>query len=164
MTELERDIFLVQNPAIGAAILWRFTCGYYEANKEFREVPFPLLFLVLPIVFREDFRNVIGSTYASSGLQKVAKKLYDTKCNDWFFNIQDLAVQYREITLKSFKIALQTELIDISCETAMVVPIQIKKSGFPSTSDDLLKIAEKLGKMCAPLSLHEISVLLKVRF
>ena len=32
MRNFDMDVRYVQNPAIGAALLWRFTCGYY-ANK-----------------------------------------------------------------------------------------------------------------------------------
>lgn len=29
MRNFDIDVWYVQNPAIGAALLWRFTCGYY---------------------------------------------------------------------------------------------------------------------------------------
>ena len=57
MNSQDLDVMYVQNPALGAVLLWRFTCGYY--SNENRPVPFPLLFVVLPIVFRQDLCSVI---------------------------------------------------------------------------------------------------------
>ena len=48
---INREVYHVQNPAIGATILWQFICGYYA--KETKPVPFPLLFFVLTFIFRE---------------------------------------------------------------------------------------------------------------
>ena len=75
--DLSRDIYLVQNPAIGAAILWRFVCGYYACEN--KPVPFPLLFIVLPVVFREDMCTVIKSTQKRKGLSKVSERLFENK-------------------------------------------------------------------------------------
>lgn len=164
MDELNREIYLVQNPAIGAAILWRFVCGYYDADRKSRQVPLPLLFLVLPIIFRADLREVIGSTNKSSGLQKVSEKLFATKRADLLYNIQDLAEEYKGTTLSAITIAIYAKLISLSYKTASVIPIQVKTSKMPKSSENLLKLAEKLGIWCSALSLHEISTLLKVRF
>lgn len=164
MDELNREIYLVQNPAIGAAILWRFVCGYYDADRKSRQVPLPLLFLVLPIIFRADLREVIGSTNKSSGLQKVSEKLFATKRADLLYNIQYLAEEYKGTTLSAITIAIYAKLISLSYKTASVIPIQVKTSKMPKSSENLLKLAEKLGIWCSALSLHEISTLLKVRF
>jgi len=164
MNEMNREIYLVQNPAIGAAILWQFVCGYYANENESREVPFPLLFIVLPIIFREDLREVISSTNRPSGLQKVSEKLFKNKQTDLFLSIQDSAEQYKGITLSAISIAVGANLISVSDKTALVLPVQSRTSKTPKSSEILLKQSEKLGAWCSFLSLHEISSLLKVRF
>jgi len=164
VNELNREIYLVQNPAIGAAILWRFVCGYYEADNESRQLPVPLLFIVLPIIFRADLRDIIESTNKSSGLQKVSEKLFAGKKADLFCSLQNSAEQYKDTTLSAINIAVGAKLISLSCKTALVLPIQVKTSKMPKSSENLLKSAEKLGIWCSSLSLHEISTLLKVRF
>ena len=80
MSSQDLDVMYVQNPALGAVLLWRFTCGYY--SNENRPAPFPLLFVVLPIVFRQDLCSVIKSTQKASGLSKVSEKLFSGKLND----------------------------------------------------------------------------------
>jgi hypothetical protein len=164
MDELNREVYLVQNPAISAAILWRFVCGYYDNDGECRQVPFPLLFVVLPIVFREDLRSVISSTRESSGLQKISEKLFVNKQTDLFCGIQNAAEQYKKITLSAINIAIEANIISLSSKTALVIPVLTDMSKVPKSSKILLKHAEKLGIWCSSLNLHEISTLLKVRF
>lgn len=48
INNIDREVYYVQNPAIGAAVLWKFIYGYYL--KENKMIPFPLLFIVLPII------------------------------------------------------------------------------------------------------------------
>ena len=164
MNELDREVYLVQNPAIGAAILWRFVCGYYDCENESRQVPFPLLFIVLPIIFREDFRGVISSTNKPSGLQKISEKLFTNKQTDLLCSVQYSAELYKETTLSSITIAVGANLISISSKTALVMPVQTDMRKTPQSSGNLLKQAEKFGFWCSSTSLHEISALLKVRF
>lgn len=164
MDELNKEVCLVQNPAIGAAILWRFTCGYYNNKNESRLVPFPLLFIVLPIIFREDLRNIITSTNKTSGLQKFSEKLFEKKQLDLLLGIQNSAVQYKETTLTAIKIAISAKLLSVFSDTALVIPLQIRTSKMPKSSEKLLRQSEKLGVWCSSLSLHEISMMLKVRF
>lgn len=164
VNELNREIYLVQNPAIGAAILWRFVCGYYDADNESRQVPLLLIFLVLPIIFRADLRDVIGSTNKSSGLQKVSEKLFEGKKADLFCSLQNSAEQYKDTTLSAINIAVSAKLISLSCKTALLMPIQMRTNKMPKSSENLMKLSEKLGIWCSSLSLHEISTLLKVRF
>lgn len=159
-----REVYLVQNPALGAVILWRFSCGYYDAEHATREIPFPLLFLVLPILFREDLRIIISSTNKSSGLQKIYEKLYHNKQADYFCSLQESAKQYRQLTLESFHVAWEKSLLHISYTNALVTPTIMKKSDIPSACADFIKLAEKLGYWCSQLTLYEISSLLKVRF
>lgn len=164
MNDLNREIYLVQNPAIGAVILWRFVCGYYENEGKCRQVPFPLLFVILPIIFRQDLREVIQGTYKSSGLQKVSEKLFKNKKADLFCSIHDAAGQYKATTLSAINIGTKSNLIGISVKDATVLPLQTKITSIPRSSENLLKQADKLGAWCSRLTLHEISVLLKVRF
>lgn len=105
MNSQDLDVMYVQNPALGAVLLWRFTCGYY--SNENRPVPFPLLFVVLPIVFRQDLCSVIKSTQRASGLSKVSEKLFSGKLNDSVHYINNTAIQIRELTLEAFNIAVE---------------------------------------------------------
>ena len=164
MSNQDLDVMYVQNPALGAALLWRFTCGYY--SNENRSVPFPLLFVVLPIVFRQDLCSVIKSTQRASGLSKVSEKLFSGKLNDSIHYINNPAIQIRELTLEAFNIAVEANLVSLSTENAAVFPLTttIRKYTPKGDCKSMLAAAEKLGTWCTGLTLLEVSKWLKVRF
>ena len=163
MSNLNREIYLVQNPSIGAAILWRFICGYY--GQENKVTPFPLLFLVLPIIFRRELCEVIKSTQKKSGLTKVSEKLFGGRKNDQLYCVHNAAEQYKQTTLSSISIGISAKLFIVDTKTALALPLtQSNKTGIAQSAKYLLDAAEKLGIWCSELTLHEISTLLKVRF
>lgn len=164
MRASDRDVMYVQNPAIGAALLWRFTCGYY--SNENRPIPFPLLFVVLPIVFRQDLCSVIKSTQKASGLSKVSEKLFSSKQNDSIHYLNTSAIQMRGLTLEAFNIAVEANLVSLSAESAMVFPLTMTVRKYTPKGDckGMMAAAEKLGIWCSELTLLEITKWLKVRF
>lgn len=87
MDNLDKEIFFVQNPALGAAALWRFIIGYYSTYNN--PVPFPLLFVVLPITFRKELTDIINSTLLKSGLPKFSEKLFAQKSNNSLYTVSD---------------------------------------------------------------------------
>ena len=160
---INREVYHVQNPAIGATILWQFICGYYA--KETKPVPFPLLFIVLPIIFREDLCAVIKSTQKGKGLSKVSEKLLKEKKNDDLYTINNSAISLRPLTLDSFNVGVSAKLFAMDTTTATVFPLtQVKKRGISASTKILLDAAEKLGVWCSELSMLEICEWLKVRF
>ena len=164
MSNQDLDVMYVQNPALGAVLLWRFTCGYY--SNENRPVPFPLLFVVLPIVFRQDLCSVIKSTQKASGLSKVSEKLFSGKLNDSIHYVNNTAIQMRELTLEAFNIAVEAHLMSLSTENATVSPLTtaIRKYVPKGDCKIMLSAAEKLGAWCSELTLLEVGKWLKVRF
>jgi hypothetical protein len=170
MNSINKEIYLVQNPSISAAILWRFICGYY--GNENSPTPFPLLFLVLPIIFRQDLCEVIKSTQRGSGLIKVSEKLFSERKdgqtyfrNDLLYSVHNAVNQYKHTSLSAIGVGLATKLFVLDTKTALLFPLTTsKKTGISASTKTLLDSAEKLGAWCSELTLHEISKLLKVRF
>lgn len=164
MSNLDREVMYVQNPAIGAALLWRFVCGYYADDNQ--PVPFPVLFVVLPIVFRQDLCTVIKSTRKASGLSKVAEKLFMNKENDSIHFVNNTAIQMRDLTLEAFNIAVDANLLSLMAEKATVFPLVSTASKYTAKGDskDMMNAAEKLGVWCSKITLLEIAKWLKVRF
>lgn len=158
----DKEIYYVQNPSLGAVILWRFTCGYYNNGKEY--APFPLLFIVLPFIFRYDLCEIVTGTQKRSGLSKVSEKLFSSKTNDRLYYIHYAAEEEKELTLKAIQIAHAARLFVVDKETALVMPLAKSKMTGTETIKKMLDAAEKLGSWCADLTMHEISSILKVRF
>lgn len=160
---MNREISNVQNPALGAAVIWRFTCGYY--SEESKPVPFPLLFIVFPIILREELCDLITHTYQSKGLPKLSEKLFSNKQNDNLYSVNNVAMAQRGLTFDSIAIAATALLIDIDANSSKVYPIETKNAkDLNESSMKMIKAAEKLGVWCSRLTLQEICQLLKVRF
>lgn len=164
MSRLNKEIQNVQNPALGAFILWNFVRGYYSGNSSF--APFSMLFIVLPVIYREDLAEVLYSTNKPSGLRYFANKFMTTKLlkNDVISQLHNSAADMKNLTLNSIRIAINASLISID-ENALVFPIsKTQHKSEPAPIVKIGKAAEKFGYWCSQLTAHEISQILKVRF
>jgi len=165
MSNLNKEIRNVQNPAFGAFAIWNFVRGYYSNNSTF--VPFPLLFIVLPIICRSEMVEVLYGTNKPSGLRYFANKFLTTNIlkNDLISQIHISSANMKELTLDSIRIALNASLIALDYENALVLPISVTEhKSEPKSIIKLGKASEKLGYWCSQLTIHEISQILKVRF
>ncbi|WP_413045888.1 three component ABC system middle component [Pseudomonas phoenicis] len=155
------DIYLVQNPALGAALVWRFVEAY--APKAAGKLPvLPLLFLVLPIVYRKELRDVAVSTQISSGLRLFAGKF--KKEQEVLYGIQSRMLRLKKLSLSSISIALHCGLISINTESAEISSLRQKA---PKHDDDdikhMMRTAEKLGHWCKELTLPEVQAILRIK-
>lgn len=155
------DIYLVQNPALGAALVWRFVEAY--APKAVGRLPvLPLLFIVLPIVYREELRDAAVSTQISSGLRLFAGKF--KKEQEVLHGIQNRMLRLRKLSLSSISIALHCGLIKINTVTA---EISSQRQKTPKINDDdvrhMMRTAEKLGHWCKELTLPEVQAILRIK-
>lgn len=158
----------MQNPALGALLLWRFAASY-EIHSQTREpTPLPLLFFILPILFHEDTVAFIETTRISSGLRAFADKFSDSSNakNDLLLSIQRRAVQMKGLTRDSLLHAFTSRLLTIAPEKGNVISLSTTepRAGVPASVRGLSKQAAKLGAWCAKLSLHEISITLRIAF
>lgn len=162
---LAREAQNIQNPALGAAILWRFSCGYVEAHPVSAPPRLPLLFVVLPIVLHQATVELLRRTRPSSGLRAFAAKFGDTLVSkqDLLIQIHDRAVRWRPLSLESIELASGGHLIKLA-ETGEVIPLsRTKARGLPDEVKKLMADAEKLGAWCGQLTLHEVTTTLKVK-
>ena len=162
MNKINKEVYYVQNPALGAAILWRFVCGYHQEKKEL--VPFPLLFIVLPIIFREDLRDTIRSTQKNSGLSKVSEKLFKNKKVNELYTINNTAIELRRLSFDAIRIGIACGLFGVDMGTALVYPLTTTNKRLSVETNKILTASEKLGSWCSEMTLTEISKWLKVRF
>lgn len=162
---LAREAQNVQNPALGAAILWRFCCGYADAHPTGEPPRLPLLFLVLPIVLHQATAELLRRTRVSSGLRAFAAKFGDVAVSkqDLLLQIHERALRWRALTLQSLELAAAGRLLQL-LEAGEVVPLsRTKARGLPDEVKQLLADAEKLGAWCGQLTLHEVTTTLKVK-
>ena len=162
---LAREAQNVQNPALGAAILWRFCCSY-TTNHPMNDAPaLPMLFVILPIVLHQATAELLRRTRPGSGLRAFAAKFGDVTVakQDLLLQIHDRSLRWRTLTMQSIELAAAGSLIHLT-ESGKVMPLsKTKARGLSDEVKQLLSDAEKLGAWCGQLTLHEITTTLKVR-
>lgn len=166
MGRLVKEFYNVQNPALSAYLISRFSLGYLEENQNMS--PIPLLFIVLPMIYKKEVVDFISSTQKTSSLRFFADKFTEKKNsnNDLIIQIQNLSNRYKVMTLEALRIGMAGELIVIQ-DDAYILPLKDNINSYKSSSKEVKRMgnaAEKLGIWCSRLSLMEISQILKVRF
>lgn len=163
MTKLLSEVQAMQNPALGAVLVWRFACGYAPQNEPHDGVPLPLAFVVLPVVLHERTRDAVTSTRPSSGARKFEEKFQDR--GDVLFALNQRARGLRSLSLRSVRHALASGLVTLIPDRGTLWPRSYTKPHVDAKSvAELLAAAEKLGGWCRSLSVYEISGILRVEF
>lgn len=162
MTALLNEVQAMQNPALGAALVWRFACGFSTVSSP-DGTPLPLAFVVLPLMFHAKSAAKVSSTLAGSGLRKFESKFSDDDQGDVLLALQPRMLAMRDLSLRSLRIAIRTGLLTLVPGEAVLWPRS--RSAPPAEAravGDLLKSAEKFGAWCREVSLFEVTGLLKV--
>lgn len=163
MTAILNEVQAMQNPALGAGLLWRFVCGYSPSTNP-KGTPLPLAFVVLPIVFHARSMEEVTGTQAASGMRKFEEK-FAKEDGDILLSLQPRMLAMRDLTLRSLRIALRAGLITLVPSEAVLWPRSTTPPpDQPKPVTELLKAAEKLGTWCNDVSLFEVAGLLKVDF
>lgn len=166
MTGLATEVRNVQNPALGAGLVWRFCCGYSNSHPTHNATPLPVLFLALPIILHEQTEELLHSTQNSSGLRAFAAKFGRTENSkqDLLLGIHDRMLALKTLSLDSLRIAISARLVHLRGAEVLSLSQTRPGTGIPVDVSRLMKSAEKLGGWCGLLTMHEIATVLKVRF
>lgn len=162
-TPLVTEVQAMQNPALGAVLIWRFVCGYSHENTFGPGVPMPLVYVVLPVVLHSRTRGEVESTHLVSGVRKFEEKFREQ--GDLLLAIHNRALGMRMLSLRSIRIALAKGLVTLRQDEATLWPrTYTPPAAMAKPVGSLMKDAEKFGNWCAPLSLFELSGILRVEF
>ncbi|MFG0787845.1 three component ABC system middle component [Delftia tsuruhatensis] len=162
---LAREAQNVQNPALGAAIIWRFCCAFAATHPTNAAAPLPTLFIVLPIILHQATADLLRRTHARSGLRAFAAKFGDSAVvkQDLLLQIHQRSLRWRTLTMQSIELAAAGRLVHLAEFGEVIALSKTKPRGLPDEVKQLMIDAEKLGAWCASLTLHEIITTLKVR-
>lgn len=167
MPVLAREVDAVQNPALGASLLWRFAVGYSGARKVPESTPLPILFVVLPLLYHEESARLITSTRLASGLRAFVGKFSDSTNVelDLLLALQRRAHQMRRQTLEALRLAVSTRLLTLERASAEVIVLsRTEPSKVASSIQSMMRNAEKLGGWFGAVSVFELASQLHVRF
>lgn len=164
---LADEVREVQNPALGAVLLWRAVSAYASRDNPPQGMPIPALYVILPLVLHGPTLRHVLSTQPRSGLHKFAAKFADAKHAqaDMLLSVHDRAIVMRALSTEALRIGVSSGLLRLSlgnalafANTSPVPPDQ------PQPVKDLVRGAQRLGHWFRPLALNEIAVTLHVRF
>lgn len=166
MATLNEEVQQVQNPALGALLVWRYVVGYQKVRSDASGCPLPLLFLVLPMLLHQETRTHIHST--RTGLRGFSAKFSAPANNesDVLLTLNDRAAALRVLSLQSLRIAVGARLITVDSAIGVAHELSraMPKAGVPEHIRDLARDAEKLGGWCGTLTVLETASALRVRF
>ena len=155
---------IIQNPALGAYVIWRFGTGFQD---EPRHPPLlPLTFLVLPLVLHRETLEKINSTRKSSGLALFAAKLGENREN--LLAIHDRAIALRRLSLESIAMGIGVRLLSLDYRAATIRANAPEPGArnpvLPERVRPLSKGAEKVGYWFSKVGLHQVATTLAVEF
>lgn len=156
------ELDIIQNPALGAYLLWRF--GHAYQSETSAAPSFLLLFLVLPLLLHRPTLDLIFSTNKSSGLALFAAKL--GKEQEQLLAVHERALLLRSMTLESLSLAIRSGLVKVDYREATVRALDVdgKIPTNPERLKNLIAGAGKLGYWFSKLGLSQITATLKVDF
>ncbi len=164
MNALSLEVYRMQNPALGAALLWRFAKSYGDATVDRRGPPLPLAFLVLPMVWQSDTAETIAGTMTGSGLRKFAAKFTETDATrDVLLAINPRAVRWRPKTRAALRMGFSAGLLGIDgarLASRRTANEPVSNRTIATMSD----AADKLGVWFASVTVHEVGLILHVKF
>lgn len=130
-------------------------------------MPFPLAFLVLPMLLHRPTLDAVASTRKASGLSLFAAKF--DKEREVLMELHGRALQLRPLSLQSVGMAATSRLIKIDYEHAALHGysldlIGIGKPVIPERLKGFAGAAEKLGYWFSKLGIPQIASTLRIDF
>ena len=101
----------VRNPMLGAYLLWNFVLGYFSEKNE--ATPIEELFIVLPMIMKEDVAKQIKSTNKVSGMRAMSDKFMkpDVLKNDLICDLHNDIEKMKDITATSLAEAFKAPCV-----------------------------------------------------
>ncbi len=160
LTELD----IVQNPAVGAYLVWQFGLAFQVEGGE--PAPLPAAFLVLPLILHEQTLDVILSTLKASGLMLFASKVGEQK--EDLLAIHNRALKLRTLTLRSIGFAVNAGLATVDYQRAAMrsnTPVgPVRRLDLPERLRGFPRAAEKIGAWFARVPLTQVASTLRISF
>lgn len=136
------ETYLVQNPALGAALLATFGRAFQDSVSA---APSLLLhqFLILPICFHRKSAELASKTNPSSGLGKFCEKISANR--EDLFAVHERALALRKATLESLAFGLRAKLVALNYDSATVRALQAAPQPKTQSATTMFKAASRLG-------------------
>ncbi len=155
LTEIEK----VQNPALGAWLLWEYG-RRYQTTVSSEPSHFLLFFLVLPICLHRSTLEAVNSTQEKSGLGKFCEKIGNKR--EELLAIHERALKLRALTLSSMSFGVRAGLFDINYKSGVIRSLEHRAPRPPERVKPHAKCAVKLGAWFEAIDAINVFTALKV--
>lgn len=158
-------VSLVQNPALGAYCIWKFSIAFCVKGKQ-TLIPFDYLYYVLPFVSNGRFRYLACKTNKS--LWKLREKLRKERWTSSLLDMPRLVDQLRPLSSNSIEVAFACGLLTFDWDRggivllAKVVPNALAKN-LSIVEKGYGKAASNLGVWASKMSRDEFLFALGVK-
>lgn len=167
MSRLVDEVKLWNTTAVGAFVLWRFTCGYTNNSPDGGAPSVLLHFLATPILMNPRISSRI--TRQRHGLQSYARSFTEKGEVDLLLGIQDRIRQKQNYTLASIDLAVAKGLLVWDTEGTALHARQLEavpsRGCRPRASVEMIgNRGEIFGEWCAAHSIENVANLMGVSF
>lgn len=139
-------VALVQNPALGALLLWKFGKSYQDEAVGIAP-QMPSFFLILPLLFHAKTLDLVRSTLPGSGLSQLAKKLGDER--EMLVAVHNRTDKMKDLTFDSIGTGISAGLLNLDYSTGRIRSNEVKPPKLPERLKYHIAGADKLGRWFA---------------
>lgn len=154
---------LVQNAGLASCAIFEAVRGFYEVRNEESGMPFPFVFLVLPLVFHKRTADGMKDRKGKGLLFKAIKDDPEIPVG-----LQARMEALSGRTWDALSLAIAANTLALDPDTAEVYPRvrALPKEALPDLPPvkDILKVSKRVGRAFAEHSEEEILKILKVVF
>lgn len=153
---------VIQNPGLGAEVIWQAVQEAYESTGRVAGVPLPLIFLILPLTFHKRTATVLASKTQPGALYKALGE-----DRELTIGLQDRMQAMCDRTFQALSIGFQTDLLlyDEGPERQLI-PGK-KTAPVIHVTDDvkvILNAARRVGQAFCEMSIVQFTTQLNIRF
>lgn len=153
---------VIQNTGLAAESIWQAVYEAYNAKRRTGGVPFPLVFLVLPLAFHQRSASTLASKTQPGALYKA---LADDR--EITVGLQSRMEALADRTFQALSIAFQSGLLDLdSGRTRDIFPGK-KSPPVTHVTEEVKTIfsaAKRVGRSFAEMNAVQLAVHLNIRF
>ena len=157
------ELDLVQNTGLAAEVLFMTVLAYYKGRNSINGLPFPLAFLVLPLLFH---RRTVEDIKRRKGCGTLYKAIKEDR--EIPIGLQSRMESMFNRTLSACFLAVSADMMIIDTKTGELIPLirNLPKDALPTTSAtmDIFHAANRLGKAFAEHSVEEVLKITEVVF
>lgn len=153
---------IIQNTGLAAETIWQAVNEAHELKGRAEGVPFPLVFLVLPLAFHKRSATVLASKAQPGALYKA---LGDDR--ELTVGLQQRMEALAERTFHALSIGFQTGLLllDQDRERQLIPGRRLPPVNHVTDEVKLiLRAAKRVGQACAEMNIVQLSTQLNIRF